>query len=194
MKIFKEALRTRLRHHRRKLSPQEQNTAAIKIAYRLCQSTFFKHAQKIALYLPFDGEVATHLILHKALRAHKTCYIPIVANSTLNFVKLDLQTPLKPNRFGILEPHYPFMKPIPPRALDLVIVPLVSFDAQCHRLGMGKGFYDKTFAFKKRSALKPKMIGLAYDFQKVTRVPRSGLDLLLDGVVSEKRIYQQANL
>ena len=97
------------------------------------------------------------------------------------------------NRFGILEPSYPHMRVMPLRSLDIVLVPLVAFDRFCHRLGMGAGFYDVTFAFKHKEK-GPKLIGLAYDFQKVFSVPRSKLDLKLDGVVSEKGFYSQQSI
>lgn len=190
---LKQALRTRLRHARRNIAAKERRNAEQEIVRRLCQSSYFRQAQKIALYSAFDGEVSTHLILETALIQHKACYAPIVANNSLTFVKIDLNTPLRANRFGIFEPYYPLMKQIPPMQLDIVVVPMVGFDRHCHRLGMGGGFYDKTFAFKRRR-LKPKMIGLAYDFQRVSRIPTSGSDLLLDEIITEKRRYRNLSI
>lgn len=190
MSALKQALRTRLRHLRRSITPYEQNIAALKITKHLFLSSFYKHAQKIAIYIPFDGEVPTYLILQQALRQHKACYAPVVGNKSMNFVKIDLLTPFKANQFGILEPNYPLMKPIPANQLDVVIVPLVGFDNQCYRLGMGKGYYDKAFAFRKNRG-KPKLIGLAYELQKVPMIPRNRLDILLDEVVTPSRIYKK---
>jgi len=191
MRTLKQTLRARLRERRRNLTPIEQAYAAQKITLTLSQSDFFKKAQNIALYLPFDGEVSTYTLLRLALSQHKSCYAPIVANQRLRFVKIDLQTPLKANRFGILEPHYPFMKSLRGNQLDLVVLPLVGFDAHCRRLGMGGGYYDKAFAFRKITD-KPLLIGLAYDFQKLLSVPGNKLDLLLDGVVTEKKRYRRS--
>ncbi len=193
MRVLKEALRKRLRHHRQNITAKERSDAEQEIAQHLFQSSLFKQAQKMAIYLPFDGEVPTHIILQTALLRQKAVYAPVVASNSLKFVKISLDTPLRANRFGIVEPHYPLMKQIPPAQFDIVIVPMVGFDHHCHRLGMGGGFYDKTFAFKKRT-LKPKLIGLAYDFQRVSRIPTSGLDLLLDEVITEKRRYRPLSI
>lgn len=188
MRALKQAIRTRKRLQRRQLTHDEQLDLAQKITNRLSQQVFFKQAQHIGLYLPFDGEVSTLPLLKQALLLHKSCYTPILANTCLQFIKIDSQTPMTKNRFGILEPCYPMMKVMPAPLLDVVLVPLVAFDKNCHRLGMGAGFYDITFAFRRKS-VTPLLIGLAYDFQKIFSVPRNKLDLKLDGVVSEKCFY-----
>lgn len=193
MRTLKLQLRSQVRAKRRSLSKTEQEKAATLITHRLFQHPAFKQAQKIALYLPFDGEVPTYSILKMALLAHKSCYAPVLANKLLSFVKVETLTPLKANRFGILEPQYPHMKQISAQSLDVVLLPLVAFDKNCHRLGMGGGFYDKTFAFKKRMP-KPLLFGLAYDFQRVMHVPRGELDILLDGVITEKHLYLHSNI
>lgn len=188
MRAVKQSFRNHLRQRRRKLSDDEQHDLAECIARGVLERPYFKAAHHIGLYLPFDGEVLTQSILKKALQLHKCCYVPVLAEPRLQFIKIDNETPLVKNRFGILEPSYPHMKSIPPQSLDVVLVPLVAFDKQCHRLGMGAGFYDITFAFRRRIA-KPKLVGLAYDFQKVFRIPRNKLDLSLDEVVTERQIY-----
>ncbi len=74
------------------------------------------------------------------------------------------------------------------KALDIVIIPLVAFDLNGYRLGMGGGYYDKVFAFKKTHPT-PKLVGLAYDFQKITDTPHNELDTRLDEVITEKQRY-----
>jgi 5-formyltetrahydrofolate cyclo-ligase len=78
-----------------------------------------------------------------------------------------------------------------PWSLDLVFVPLVAFDKEGHRLGMGGGYYDRTFAFKtKHSHLKgPKLIGLAHDFQLQSQLPVMPWDIPLNAVITEAAIY-----
>jgi 5-formyltetrahydrofolate cyclo-ligase len=189
MRALKQAIRERLRQKRRQLTHAEQLDFAQKISNHLTRQSFFKRAQHIGLYLPFDGEVSTLPLLKQALLLHKSCYAPILANARLQFIKIDLHTAMVKNRFGIVEPSYPMMRVMPAHALDLVVVPLVAFDKNCHRLGMGAGFYDTTFNFRKKKST-PLLIGLAYDFQKIFSVPINKLDLKLDGVVSEKCLYR----
>jgi 5-formyltetrahydrofolate cyclo-ligase len=75
--------------------------------------------------------------------------------------------------------------------LDLVLTPLVAFDAQGHRLGMGGGFYDRSFAYLLRHSrwLRPRLIGLAYDFQRQTRLPHQPWDVPLHAIATDHRLY-----
>lgn len=188
MDSLKKQIRRQLQEKRRQLSPQAQAIAAKSIAYQLFNQGYFRQAQHIALYMPFAGEVDTRLILEKAFLSHKFCYLPVVTHH-MQFVKVDNLASLSKNRFGILEPPFEANHVIEPSALDLVLLPLVAFDDFCHRLGMGGGFYDKTFHFKRRSHLKPYLVGLAYDFQHIEKIPRANLDVQLDEVITEKKIY-----
>ena len=81
-----------------------------------------------------------------------------------------------------------------PRWLDLVLVPLVGFDARGHRLGMGAGLYDRHFAFlrQRRAWRRPLLIGLAFEAQKVVRLAEEAHDVQLDGVVTERGVYGRA--
>jgi len=189
MRWLKQQVRQRLRQQRLHLDPIQQSRAALLIAHHLFQTTYFQQAHTIALYHAFVGEVSTLPILDQALK-YKSCYFPVLSNSNhLQFVKVESNSKLVKNRFGIFEPQMPHNAILAPQALDLVILPLVAFDAQGHRLGMGKGYYDQTFAFKRHQPHKPRLVGLAYDFQKVNRLPHSDLDISLDEIVTDKGIY-----
>jgi 5-formyltetrahydrofolate cyclo-ligase len=84
---------------------------------------------------------------------------------------------LEPGSFGIPEPfsHWPKARP------DLLLVPLLAFDADGHRLGYGGGFYDRTLAL-----LKVPAIGIAYAGQEVTVLPHDSHDAVLDAVLTER--------
>lgn len=194
MRWLKQQLRQRLRAQRSQLDLVHQQSYSIQIAHFLFQKNYFRQAQHLALYLPFAGEVWTSLILEQALTLQKSCYVPVVINSRyLQFVKIDKQTPLAPNRFGILEPSLSGVVKMA-QQLDVVLLPLVAFDAKCRRLGMGGGYYDATFRSHTTTPIqtpRPLLIGLAYEFQRVACVPHTKLDLILDEVVTEKRIYHR---
>jgi 5-formyltetrahydrofolate cyclo-ligase len=83
---------------------------------------------------------------------------------------------LEPGSFGIPEPlsHWPRARP------DLLLVPLLAFDADGHRLGYGGGFYDRTLALSKVPA-----IGIAYAGQEVAVLPHESHDAVLDAVLTE---------
>lgn len=187
MKGLKQALRRRLREKRSQVPIGLQHYFANRITLLLLHTQDFKKAKSIAFYSASFGEVSTELALKHALAHQKSCYLPVLKNKQLAFVKVNHTTQLIPNCFGILEPPLDEKKVIAPAALDLVIVPLIAFDAKCHRLGMGGGFYDRTFSFKQRQMASPKLVGLAYEFQRVERVPKSDLDVLLDCVITERK-------
>jgi 5-formyltetrahydrofolate cyclo-ligase len=94
---------------------------------------------------------------------------------------------LRRNRFGIGEPRGPRL---PWRRLDLVLLPLVAFDAGGGRLGMGGGFYDRTFAAlraRRGQWQRPALVGLAHGFQRVAALPREAWDVPLAAVATERR-------
>ena len=94
------------------------------------------------------------------------------------------------NHWGIPEPIGTVNTFVSALSLDLVFVPLVGFDTSLARLGMGKGFYDRTFAFKRRLKVRrPRLVGLAHDCQKIEKIPVDVHDVLLDAVATDKRIY-----
>lgn len=119
-------------------------------------------------------------------RTNKHCYLPIlVVGGSLQFVRYHQGDQLKLNQFNIPEPENT-TNIILPENLDLVIAPLVAFDAQGRRLGAGGGYYDRTFAFKHASqAMKPMILGLAYAIQQASNLPADQWDVKLDGVITE---------
>lgn len=95
---------------------------------------------------------------------------------------------LHPNRYGINEPKD--TPSIDTETLDIILTPLVAFDRQGHRLGMGGGYYDRTFSFLLNQAdiPRPKLIGLAYACQEVPSLSPDPWDVPLHGVVTERKI------
>jgi 5-formyltetrahydrofolate cyclo-ligase len=118
-------------------------------------------------------------------------FLPVLTGRQLIFAPLNKHTQLRRNRYQILEPVYTRNKCIRPRDLDVVIVPLVAFDQSGNRIGMGGGFYDRTFAFMKhRATLKrPLLVGVAYDFQRVSGLQTQTWDVPMHVVITEKESY-----
>lgn len=98
------------------------------------------------------------------------------------------------NQFGIPEP-LPSSHSISPQDLDMVILPLVSFDRFGGRLGMGGGFYDRTFAFRKEnSGIKPILLGVAHSCQESERLSLDVWDIPLDVIVTDRHIFKGTNV
>ena len=99
--------------------------------------------------------------------------------------------PLRRNRFGLAEPAPRAARQRPAWTLDLILLPLVGFDARGGRIGMGGGFYDRSLAYRNRykNWHKPTIIGLAHACQQVDQLPLSSWDVRLDAVVTPHRWY-----
>src|SRR3546814_13859404 len=72
--------------------------------------------------------------------------------------------------------------------MALVVAPLVAFDAQCHRLGMGAGWYDRSFAFRRDRAAPPWLVGAAFATQQVDSIAAQSWDVRMDAVSTEQQI------
>ncbi|VAX11679.1 5-formyltetrahydrofolate cyclo-ligase [hydrothermal vent metagenome] len=188
-------LRREIRAHRRSISPQEQSSHSRMLATRLVRSPLLLRSRRIALYLSVDGEVDPNPIIERVLSMGKQCYLPVLRKHpqrSLWFCHYRPGDKLLPNRFGIYEPSIRSRPPIPPWGLDLILLPLVAFDPQCNRLGMGGGYYDRTLAYLNRRSHwhSPRLIGLAHELQKVETIPAQSWDVPLQGVVTEQHFYR----
>ena len=178
----RDQLRTRIRAQRRALSAAESAQRSRLIAHHLVGSRLFMNCRRLSAYIPVRGE---------ARRLGKSVYLPVLApfgEDRLWFVHWHPEIPLVPNRFGIPEPKRRRTDLLSPTQLDVALAPLVGFDDLGNRLGMGGGFYDRTFAFLRHRARwhRPILIGYAYDFQQVDRLQSHDWDVRLDGVVTEQ--------
>ena len=186
-------LRMELRRKRRSLSNSEQHHAAKRLYRLVVNRTLFLKAKRIGFYFASDAEVDPLTILFKALEMGKQCFLPLLSThqpGRVCFAPFREGDALEPNQWGILEPVTKARDLVSPRSINLVLVPLVGFDEDCNRLGMGKGFYDRTFSYKSRTGYnKPKLIGLAYECQKVDQIPTEPWDVRLDGVITDGRLY-----
>ncbi|MDH5512705.1 MAG: 5-formyltetrahydrofolate cyclo-ligase [Gammaproteobacteria bacterium] len=194
MPTDKNDLRQKLRTRRRALSPDEQKQAASRVAANVTGSRLFLTSRRIACYLPNDGEIDTRPILAHIRRMRKVCYLPVLSRLTrdrLWFARMETDTDLSPNRFGIPEPVVPARELVRAQELDLILMPLVGFDDHGHRLGMGGGYYDRSLEFLRHRTRwrKPHLLGIAYDFQRVNGLTADPWDIPLTGVVTDQAIY-----
>lgn len=180
--IDKSRLRRRLRAQRRALSRFEQRRAAIRLQQRAMRLPWFSAARSVALYFAADGEIDPMPLLRAALAQGKRVYVPGLRGRRLVFLELRPGRPLRKNRFGIAEPCGE--PAVPLRKIDVVCLPLVGFDRGGGRLGMGGGFYDRTFA--RRRVAQPRLIGLAHSVQECECLPREPWDIPLWGVLTER--------
>lgn len=190
----KTELRRKLRAQRAALSPEAQAQAARALDVQVSALRLFHISRRIACYLPADGEIDPARVVERIGRLNKTCYLPVLSRTQHDRLWFAPMTPgveLRPNRYGILEPVVPAHLLVRAQQLDLILLPLVGFDAHGRRLGMGKGFYDRSLEFLRHRQRwrKPHILGLAHDFQRVDRFPADPWDVVLQGVVTDKAFY-----
>ncbi len=149
-------------------------------------SSFFKRANLIACYLPTADEVNCWRLIRRAWMMKKRIFVPTLQkNSQLDFVEFFANSETRTNKYGLQEPVD--REVMEPRRLDIVFTPLVAFDAQRNRIGMGGGYYDSTFSFlaKRKHLHKPKLVGLAFECQRVEQIGASTWDIPLFQVITE---------
>jgi 5-formyltetrahydrofolate cyclo-ligase len=184
------ALRQQLRTQRRTLDDHEQSHLSQRAVRQLANHRLFRAAQHIACYLPNDGELDITPLIDQAWAMGKTIYLPVLSSihrNHLHFLPYRPDDELVCNRYGIPEPVVRSRRLVDLKRLDLVLVPLVGFDSRGNRLGMGGGFYDRSFAFlrRRRCWFKPGLLGVAYDFQEVKSLSNNAWDVPLNGVATE---------
>jgi 5-formyltetrahydrofolate cyclo-ligase len=186
-------LRKLMRKRRRSLSYKQQTDAAHKLFRRVAPGKLFRFSRRIAFSMARQGEINPDLLLREAQRRKKNCYLPVlskVGEPRLYFRLFKQGQKLIRNNMGIPEPTRTFT--CKPFALSLVLMPLVAFDSECNRLGMGKGYYDRTFAFARRSVRQtPVLLGLAHECQRVEALEVASWDVPLHGVVTDEAWYQE---
>jgi 5-formyltetrahydrofolate cyclo-ligase len=178
--------RSELRARRLARTESERRSAAIAVRDRLVELGWLA-VNAVALYRSNDGELDPALIAAAAREAGTSTYYPSVDGDELRFVEWDGQRELRRGAFGIEEPDS--TRHIAAEELGLVIVPLVGFDDECHRIGMGRGFYDRAFSFVLRPEppKRPRLVGVAFDEQHCERIDPQDWDVVLDAVVTPTR-------
>ncbi len=191
----RDSLRRRMRDARRRLTAAERAEAAAAVARRVTDWPPFGAAARIAGYWACGGELDPKPLLEAAWDGAKAVYLPIVIETPsrcLRFAPYRPGCPLRPNRFAIPEPDVPDSQCLAPDELDLVAMPLVAFDSAGVRLGMGGGFYDRSFAFLRDSAYRgrrPWLLGLGYEFQQAAEpLQPEPWDVPMHAVVTDARL------
>lgn len=179
-----------MRGRRQALSAGEQQAASTALAAHLLASPLLQQAECIGLYLANDGELDPAALVAPLWQQGKQLCLPVLhpfARGQLLFLRYHPGSVLRANRFGIPEPQLDLRAVVPLAAIDLLLCPLVAFDAAGNRLGMGGGFYDRTLS---RWQGQPQLLGLAHDCQQVAALPHALWDVPLPQIATPSRLYQ----
>lgn len=188
MKSTQQTLRNQLRQQIRKtranLTALQQQQAEDSITQQALALIEARNAQHIALYVSFDGEISTEKLIKTLWAQDKHVYLPVLHpfnSNHLLFLRYLPDTPMLKNKFGIWEPKLNVQNVLPLDELDILFTPLVAFDKQGNRLGMGGGFYDRTLQNWQNSSFIP--VGLAHQCQQVEQLPTEAWDVPLHRIL-----------
>jgi 5-formyltetrahydrofolate cyclo-ligase len=190
----RQELRKVFRDKRLELSSEQQEQAALQLVEQYKQHDIFKNARNVALYLSFNGEINTRALIEHLWSLNCNIYIPILhpfCKGHLLFQAFTEYTPMQANHFGIDEPKLDLRYVCPIQELDIIFTPLVAFDNQGNRLGMGGGFYDRTLACLQSGSENSSVTiaGLAHDIQLSTNLPIDTWDIPLPHILTPNKLY-----
>ncbi|MDX1267377.1 MAG: 5-formyltetrahydrofolate cyclo-ligase [Oceanisphaera sp.] len=179
-------IRQQIRQARRALTSAEQQAASEVIIRHVAGADHLAQAGKVALYLANDGELDPQPLIDWYWSQGSQVYLPVLHHFSpghLLFLRYDPDTRLIANRFGIPEPKLDIRLLLPKQELDVIYTPLVAFDSQGNRIGMGGGFYDRTLAAW-RQRLGPRPVGLAHNCQQLPAIPTDSWDIPLPELIT----------
>jgi len=193
----RDHLRRTMRRRRRLLTKAERAGAAQAFAQLAVRSRLLRPGRHVAVYLAHGAEADLSKLIEAGTAARCILYAPVIADyrsQRMAFVRFDPGAPLRRNRYGIPEPLSYSHTAV--RRLDLVFAPLVAVDERGWRIGSGAGFYDRCFSHLRRGRIwrRPRLIGVGYEFQRVSAVDFAPWDVPLDAVLTEKALYRTAQL
>jgi 5-formyltetrahydrofolate cyclo-ligase len=178
-------LRQQLRSRRRALPPNERIQGADRLAEHLLALPFAPPSGYVAGYWAMDGEIALHAWQMKLPPAYVYCLPVLHDEAGLRFAPWRPGDGLVSNRFGIPEPDVAASSLLDPEQMALVVLPLVGFGLQGQRLGMGGGWYDRTFAFRRTQPAPPWLVGAAFASQQLETLEAAEWDVALDAVCTD---------
>ena len=181
----KQRLRDSLRLRRSGWSPGEATRASHAACEALLSWDGFERARAVAFYAAFGGELDLRSAFLHAVERRKTCFFPRCEDSgRVAFVEVQEWESLRPGRYGIFEPEGPASEL--PAGDTLVLVPGLAFDRKGNRLGMGRGYYDRTFPRDEGRGMQ--LVGVGFHWQIVDRVPRGPRDRAMDALLTDEGI------
>lgn len=194
----KEPIRRQILALRERMPKEERRRKSADIMEKLFQAQWYLEAGIVLAYVSFRSEVDTGELIRKALLDGKKVYCPKVEGEWMNFYRILSPDELEEGYAGIREPSVKagrlFSADDALFGRCLMAMPGSVFDRKCHRMGYGKGYYDKylDFLFEENDdfAFQFKTIGLCFECQMKERIPVDVYDKKADMVITEKKIYQ----
>lgn len=190
----KTRVRRQLRALRAAVKPEVRREAAQAIVRLALRAGWLRRGRRIGFYMPAKGELDIVNLLARAMAMRVNCFLPVVPPArqrTLGFTRMTGRNDWTHNRYGIPE-HAVWRPKVRAVRLDILFLPLLGFDQQGYRMGMGGGYYDSSLAFlqHRKAWHRPYLIGVAFEAQRVEALPIDPWDVPLDAVLTERQVYR----
>ena len=181
----KRSLRHLMLTRRRALSDEEVVSSGQQAQNNLMDLEAFAAADCVALYAAIHNEVDTGLVCQRSFALGKRVLYPKVFGHHMVFRQVEHAGQLVRGHFGIMEPFGDGVN-LEAEAADLIVIPGVAFDCRGHRIGYGKGYYDR---FLQHAGPSTRLVGICHDFQLIEGdIPAEYNDIRMDLVVTERRV------
>ncbi|MEO6173311.1 MAG: 5-formyltetrahydrofolate cyclo-ligase [Arenimonas sp.] len=188
----KKRLRQEFKATRLAQSASQRMHAAEAIANQLLQLPEWLSANYVAGYWASQGEVPLHIVQMRVQPPKVWCLPIIQHDKTLKFAPWRSGDALVSNQYGIPEPDAAPTSTLAAPDLSIVLIPLLAYTPTGNRLGMGGGFYDRSFAFRRAQSTSPLLVGVAYSNQETENLPVQDWDVKLDLLINEREVLQFA--
>lgn len=172
---MKRELRRLIRLEKSKYSPDELTMMSNNVINQLVNTPLFQQSETVLLYHSLPDEVYTHELIHEACKT-KTILLPTVRGDELELHIYSETDSVHKGEFNIIESDGALFKDY--NKIELAIIPGVAFDAEGHRLGRGKGYYDRLLPL-----LSCPLIGICFPFQILNSIPTEPHDQKVDMVL-----------
>ena len=179
--MSKQNLRQEMKQRKKAYGSEQLRRMSQPIIEALLAHPRLMSAHTILLYASLADEVNTHELINTLLQQGKTLLLPVVVDDhTMKICRYTHDTNVGHGSFGIMEPQAEAFTDY--EQIDLILVPGMAFDRHGHRLGRGKGYYDR-FLSQAKDCYK---IGVCFTFQLVDEVPTDEHDVRMDEVITQK--------
>ncbi len=189
------SIRASIRAKRKALTPNDQQQSSQLLLERLTALALLNKARHVAVYLTNDGEPNLQPFIHWCWQHNINTYLPVIhpfSKGNLLFLHYHNKSEMVHNQYKILEPKLNVNEVLANQQLDIIFTPLVAFDSQGNRLGMGGGYYDRTLAawyHHKDKVNKPFPIGIAHDCQQVEKIPQESWDIPIPEIITPSKHF-----
>lgn len=191
-RFIKAEIRSRILDLRSALDDRARSGLDRRIREHLFAFTKRHPGPDLAAYSAFRGEPDLMPALERLHREGRRVHLPVLEGRALKFRRWTPDAAMQKNQYGIDEPTDGAA--VAPGLLVLVFLPLVAFAPDGARLGMGAGYYDRTFSFRRDcGAARPLLAGVAYAMQEVGDLPVQDWDVKLDAVITEEGVREFGN-